>query len=92
VSSRYDYKEAISLVHKLILKYDIAATCCVSSFNHDLLAELEELSRIHGAASPVESIYLYNYYDNDELPHPDIFSNRGKGINISSTKLTKEVV
>ena len=28
----------------------------------------------------------------DELPHPDIYSTRGHGINISSIKLTKDVV
>ena len=40
----------------------------------------------------MSTIYLYNYYDHDELPSPDIYSQRGKGINISSTKLTREVV
>ena len=35
---------------------------------------------------------MYNYYDHDELPSPDIYSVKGSGINISSTKLTREVV
>ena len=40
----------------------------------------------------VETIYLYNYYDYDELPDPSIYATRGAGINISSAKLTTDVV
>jgi glycerophosphoryl diester phosphodiesterase len=90
VKSRYDYKESIRLVHELVMKYGIEGKCCVSSFNHDLLAHLEILNQHH--KTHVDSIYLYNYYNSDELPHPDIYSTLGSGINISSVKLTREVV
>ena len=62
----------------------------MSSFNHDLLSELSRLNDLH--STEVDAIYLYNYYDNDELPHPDVYSSLGKGVNISSVKLTREVV
>lgn len=37
-------------------------------------------------------MYLYNYWDHDELPEPELYTSRGTAINISSTKLTREVV
>ena len=40
----------------------------------------------------IDTIYLFNYYDNDELPHPDVYSSLGTGINVSSVRLTREVV
>jgi len=40
----------------------------------------------------VEIIYLYNYYEDIELPAPSIYTKQGDGINISSSKLTREVV
>lgn len=87
---RYQYKECIRLVHELVMMHGIQRDCCVSSFNHELLAELERLNQIFH--TQIDTIYLYNYYDNDELPHPDVYSSLGKGINISSVKLTREVV
>lgn len=37
-------------------------------------------------------MYLHNYYEHFELPDPEIYSCQGDGINISSTKLTREVI
>lgn len=37
-------------------------------------------------------MYLHNYYEHFELPTPEVYSCQGDGINISSTKLTREVV
>ncbi len=37
-------------------------------------------------------IYLYNFEEHFELPEPDIYAARGDGINISSTKLSQEVI
>lgn len=62
----------------------------MSSFDHGILEELESLNQKHG--TKVEQVYLYNYFDTDELPAPDVYATRGRGVNISSTKLTKEVV
>lgn len=86
---RYDFKLAIEKVHALIGKHGITE-CCVSSFDHELLAELSRLNAEHG--TQVESIYLYNYYDHNELPEPEVYTAVGRGINISSRKLTREVV
>lgn len=86
---RYNYKLAIEKVHALIGKHGIRE-CCVSSFDHDLLGELTRLNLEHG--TQVESIYLYNYYDHDELPSPEVYTAVGRGINVSSRKLTREVV
>lgn len=77
-------------MHALVMKYRIEGHSCVSSFNHELLGELERINEESG--SKLEAIYLYNYYENEELPAPDIYATRGKGINISSIKLTKEVI
>lgn len=35
---------------------------------------------------------MYNFNDDEELPAPDVYAFRGSGINISSAKLTREVV
>ena len=40
----------------------------------------------------MDTIYLYNFYDDCELPEPEVYIRKGKGINISSTKLNEEVV
>lgn len=87
---RYNYKESIAKVHALATKYKLQGQCCVSSFNHEILEELEYLNRLH--QTNIDSIYLYNFYDYDELPAPEIYTSKGRGINISSTKLTPEVV
>ena len=42
---RYQYKECIRLVHELVMMHGIQRDCCVSSFNHELLAELERLNQ-----------------------------------------------
>lgn len=41
---------------------------------------------------PIDLVQLYNFFDYIELPNPDIYTSLGKGMNISSTKLTEEVV
>lgn len=40
----------------------------------------------------IDLIYLYNFYDYIDLPSPSIYSVLGSGVNISSTKLTEEVI
>lgn len=40
----------------------------------------------------IDFVQLHNFYDYIELPEPHIYTSFGMGINISSTKLTKEVV
>lgn len=90
VKLAYNYKQCVNLVHNLIAKYQIEEKCWVSSFDHDVLAELEHLNSVSN--TNVDTIYLYNFYDNCELPDPEIYATRGKGINISSTKLNEEVV
>ena len=62
----------------------------MSSFDHELLKELDYLNSEH--KSRIEGVYLYNFDECDELPEPHVYTSRGKGINISSTKLTQEIV
>lgn len=40
----------------------------------------------------MEIIYLYNFYEHEELPDPSIYAVKGDGINISASKLTAEVI
>ena len=62
----------------------------VSSFDTDVLYELERLNTENN--TDIKAIYLYNFYEHRELPDPCIYAQRGHGINISSTKLNKEVI
>jgi len=62
----------------------------VSSFDADILQELQNLNLLNN--TDVKCLYLHNYYEYLELPEPDIYTTQGHGINISSTKLTPEVV
>lgn len=62
----------------------------VSSFDADILTELENLNLVN--STNVKSIYLYNFYEHRELPEPDIYATKGHGVNISSTKMTREVI
>lgn len=64
--------------------------CMVSSFDGDILSELENLNLVNSTS--VKSIYLYNFYEHRELPEPDIYAAKGHGVNISSTKMTREVI
>lgn len=73
VRERYDYEAVTKIVYELIQKYEMASQCCVSSFNHSLLAYVEHLNQL--SKINVETIYLYNYYDSDELPHPSVYTN-----------------
>jgi glycerophosphoryl diester phosphodiesterase len=90
IKTRYDYKNTISMIYELIRKYEIGAQCCVSSFDPDLLEELDSLRKLHQVN--VEIIYLYNFYDHMCLPDPSIYAVKGDGINISSNHLTAEVI
>lgn len=62
----------------------------VSSFDADILGGLETLNLVNN--TDVKAIYLYNFYEHSELPEPDIYATKGHGVNISSTKLTREVI
>ena len=41
---RYDFKECIRKVHELVCRFEIQETSYVSSFDHDILEELERLN------------------------------------------------
>ena len=88
--SFYDFKKAISLVHKTIIASGLESNCCVSSFDSDILEELDSLNKC--LITLVRIICLYNFEENYELPEPDVYAAKGDGINISSTKLTQEVI
>jgi glycerophosphoryl diester phosphodiesterase len=74
----------------MVVRFGIHGSCYVSSFDHDVLGELESINQKTG--TQVDQVYLYNYYNTDELPSPEIYATKGRGINISSTKLTRDVV
>jgi glycerophosphoryl diester phosphodiesterase len=73
----------------------------VSSFNSDILQEIERMrTRVYGGAPgstedgkppSFHIIYLYNY-ENQPLPEPEVYTQFGDGINISANYMTKEVV
>ena len=62
----------------------------VSSFDSLVLQEFQRLNTQNN--TDVRHMYLHNYYEHFELPAPEIYSWQGDGINISSTKMTREVI
>lgn len=90
VKAKYDIKLCISKVYELIRNYDAFNHYMVSSFDSDVLSELEALNQQNQVE--VRYFQLYNFYEHYELPDPADYTKNGHGINISSTKLTKEVI
>ena len=90
VKTRYDYKLCIKKVYEHIQRYDVMSHCIISSFDEDVLQELERLNQQYNTV--VRYYQLYNFYEHLELPDPSIYTDKGSGINISSTKLTQEVI
>ncbi len=89
---RYSCEAAANLVYELVEKYNYHGRFLVSSFNSDILQEVEKMrkakyggrvSSIDGAPQSFDIIYLYNY-ENQPLPEPDIYTSFGDGINISA--------
>ena len=64
--------------------------CLVSSFDRDVLQHLEQIAKLN--YDKIETIYLYNFYNHEVLPDPNVYCSHGDGINISSLHLTHEVV
>ena len=64
--------------------------CCISSFDSDLIKYVKTLSSIH--SYKIDTVQLYNFYDSLELPEPCEYTNSADSINISSKKVTEEVV
>eukprot|EP00347_Sterkiella_histriomuscorum_P002298 403368694 len=90
IKVNYDYIRSIQKVYEAIRSFQAENHCMVSSFDSDILAELERLNLINN--TDIKSMYLYNFYEHLELPEPDIYANKGHGVNISSTKMTREVI
>ncbi|CDW84767.1 glycerophosphoryl diester phosphodiesterase [Stylonychia lemnae] len=90
VKAKYDFKKCISQVYELIKNYDAFTHYTVSSFDGDILSELEALNQLNQVE--VRYFQLYNFYEHYELPDPALYTKYGHGINISSTKLNKEVI
>ena len=90
IKSKYNYLNSIQAVYRLICQYELFDSCCVSSFDRDVINEIQRLVNI--GSKPLDIIHLYNFYDHMELPCPDEYLAVGSGINISATKLTKEVI
>lgn len=97
---RYDCALAAQLVSELVHKYNYHGRFLVSSFNSDILQEIEKMrDRVYGGRIPTidgapasfEIIYLYNY-ENQPLPDASVYTKYGDGINISANYITKEVV
>lgn len=90
VKSKYNFKKCIEKVYETIRRFGAENHCMISSFDGDILYELEKLNLVNN--TDIKSIYLYNFYEHRELPEPNIYSTRGHGVNISSTKLNREVI
>ncbi|TNV76407.1 hypothetical protein FGO68_gene13413 [Halteria grandinella] len=97
---RYDCALAAQLVSDLVHQYEYHGRFLVSSFNADILEEIERMrlrvyggriSVIDGAPSSFDIIYLYNY-ENQPLPEREVYTKHGDGINISANYISKEVV
>jgi glycerophosphoryl diester phosphodiesterase len=73
-------------VIKVITKLDLKQHCFVSSFRHAVLKEIEKCE------AAVRTIYLYGECESDELPPVEELVIKGKGVNICSSKVTKEMV
>jgi|LauGreDrversion4_2_1035121.scaffolds.fasta_scaffold558851_1 glycerophosphoryl diester phosphodiesterase len=97
---RYSCELAANLVNELVQKYNYHGRFLVSSFNSDILKEVEKMrdrvyggriQKVDGAPPSFEIIYLYNF-ENNPLPEPEVYTSFGDGINISANYITKEVV
>lgn len=90
--AQYNMEEAAEAVHKLIREYDLGEYCLISSFNHGniMLPTIDKLNEQTGYH--VRTIYLHNFYPEDELPPISQLVTQGDGINISYEALTKELV
>ena len=87
-------------MNELVHKYNYHGRFLVSSFNSDILREVERVrdriyggrvTKIDGAPPSFDIIYLYNY-ENQPLPEPSVYTSNGDGINISANYITQEVV
>lgn len=74
----------------MIKEYDVTEHCCMSSFDRDVVMEIQRIVTLRN--QNLDIIHLYNFYDHMELPEPDEYLSLGTGINISATKLTKDVI
>ena len=45
IKKHYDYKKAITMVHETIVKSSLENHCCVSSFDSDVLEQLDLINR-----------------------------------------------
>eukprot|EP00347_Sterkiella_histriomuscorum_P006964 403350767 len=89
----YRYKDCARIAHDLIQSHEMTDQVLFSSFNRDILQEIEmnNLST-YGDSQAVETIYLMNFHQ-EQLPEPSVYTNLGgSGINVSSIHITQEVV
>lgn len=66
--------------------------CFLSSFNHEALKYFETKQIEVYSTNLIETIYLYNFCDKEEMPSSEIYTSQGSGINLSSRKVTHEIV
>ena len=59
--------------------------CCVSSFDHEALREIEAMSN-----NTLTSIYLTNYWNTWQVPED--CHTYGHGVNVASNHITQELV
>lgn len=88
IRKKYDYKSSLNKVYSMIRHYGMQRTCCISSFDRELIKDALDLNKEFNEIIPI--YHLYNYHDYLEIP--DDFMYYGHGINISSTKLNKRTV
>ena len=72
VKARYNFQKSAAKVYDLIRRFCAENHCMVSSFDADVLAEIDRLNLVNN--TQVKTIYLYNFYEHRELPDPDIYA------------------
>jgi len=90
VRDKYPWQEAAISVHHLLKETLLGPHCFISSFDHDILRQVESLSLQNDYK--IRTIYLHNFYPSFSLPPLEKLTSQGDGVNIEYAHLTKERV
>ena len=92
LKNRYSWQLAAKLVGNTVNKHNMHGKFLISSFNKEMLTEVELMRARYEVIHPrFDIIYLYNY-QNAPLPSWTEYTWYGDGINVSSNYINEEVV
>lgn len=75
------------------MKYNMGGKFLISSFAKHQLEEVDKVRQKYADLHPrFDIMYLYNNFQNQPLPAPEIYLSHGDGIVVSQNYLTEEVV